>query len=63
MVGFTADAATDLPTTTGAYDETHNGSDDAFVSKFNDTLTTLIESTFLGGGGLDGGLSHLRGCK
>ena len=33
--------STDLPTTTGAYDELHNGQEDAFLSKFG--TTTYIE--------------------
>jgi len=37
------------PTTVGAYDETHNGGDDAFVSKINNALTVLMSSTFIGG--------------
>ena len=54
VTGCTVDAGvTDLPTTTGAYDEVHNGSVDVFVAKFNNTLTTLSASTFLGGSGSD----------
>ncbi|MDN3511894.1 MAG: SBBP repeat-containing protein, partial [Candidatus Jettenia sp.] len=49
VTGFTADAETDLPTTPGAYDTSHNGSSDVFVSKFNSGLTSLLASTFLGG--------------
>lgn len=41
--------STDFPTTTGAYDETSNGNDDAFVAKINSDLTALIASTYLGG--------------
>lgn len=40
------------PTTAGAYDRTISGSD-AFVSKLNPGLTTLIASTYLGGAGSD----------
>jgi hypothetical protein len=39
-----------FPTTAGAFDETHNGNDDAFLSKLNATGTALLNSTFLGGG-------------
>ena len=39
----------DFPTTGGAYDETHNGFTDAFVSVLDPTLSTLLYSTFLGG--------------
>jgi hypothetical protein len=39
-----------FPTTPGAYARTHNGDyTDAFVSKLNGQLTTLLASTFLGG--------------
>ncbi len=39
----------DFPTTTGAYDQTHNGGYDAFVVKFDNTLNNLQASTFIGG--------------
>ncbi|MCK7479257.1 MAG: SBBP repeat-containing protein [Candidatus Moduliflexus flocculans] len=43
-----------FPTTAGAYDQTYNeesfyGFGDAFVVKFNNELTALLASTFLGG--------------
>ena len=47
--------STDLPTTEGAYDETYNGDWDVFVSKFNNNLTKLSASTFLGGSNEDRG--------
>ncbi|MHC4698111.1 MAG: DUF7948 domain-containing protein [Planctomycetota bacterium] len=46
---------TGFPTTPGAYSESYNGDggegvgDDAFVSKFDGDLATLVASTFLGG--------------
>ena len=42
-----------FPTTPGAYDLTFNSSDysDAFISKLNTNLTTLLASTYLGGNG------------
>lgn len=42
-----------FPTTTGAYAEVHQGTWDATVSKFSPDLTTLLYSTYLGGGGAD----------
>jgi len=47
VIGETNSAT--FPTTTGAFDETHNGDFDAFVAKLNDTGSTLSYATYLGG--------------
>lgn len=48
----------DYPTTPGAYDPTYNGGiSDVIVSKFNNNLTTLLASTYIGGTDDDGGYS------
>jgi hypothetical protein len=44
---------TGFPTTAGAFDQTFNGSEDAFVTKFNPAGSALVFSTFLGGSGKD----------
>jgi len=42
-----------FPTTPGAYDTTHNGTYDAFVTRLDPTGGSLLWSTFLGGGATD----------
>jgi hypothetical protein len=44
---------TAFPTTAGAFDQTYNGGEDAFVTKFNPAGTALVFSTFLGGSAKD----------
>lgn len=41
------------PTTDGAFDRTHKGNDDGFVTKMNLSLSTLLYSTFFGGSNFD----------
>ncbi|MEJ7849437.1 MAG: SBBP repeat-containing protein [Pyrinomonadaceae bacterium] len=60
LIGETRDAVNNnYPTTTGAYDRTHNGNFDVFVTKLNPTGSALVYSTYLGGSDWDrgGGIS------
>ena len=45
--------SSDFPTTSGCYDSTHNGDTDTVVYKFNQDLTELMYSTYIGGSGRD----------
>ncbi|KAA3624267.1 MAG: hypothetical protein DWQ02_23285, partial [Bacteroidetes bacterium] len=45
--------STDYPVTENAFDQTHNGDRDIFVSRFSFDLTALLESTYIGGGDND----------
>jgi len=47
----------DFPTTPGSLDTTYNGSQDAFVAKLDSTGSSLLYSTYLGGGDVDYGWS------
>ena len=49
--GITESAS--FPTTVGAFDRSHNGTYDIFVSKLGSSLTTLKASTFVGGADWD----------
>src|SRR5829696_7399649 len=49
-------SSTDYPTTTGAFDRTHNGFIDAFVTKLNASGSALAYSTGLGSMGEDEGV-------
>jgi hypothetical protein len=46
-----------FPTTAGSFSGSFNGVKDAFVSKFSNDLSTLLVSTFIGGGSWDNGHS------
>ncbi len=48
--------ASDFPIV-GGYDNTFQGSADVFIAKFNNTLSSLLASTYLGGGYFDYGNS------
>jgi len=43
----------DFPTTSGCYDDSYNGGQDAFISKLSNDLSTLISSTYIGGSAND----------
>lgn len=49
--------SSDFPTTSGVYSPSHNGLYDVFISKFDENLTSLIASTYLGGSDSDSGRS------
>jgi hypothetical protein len=53
LAGYTT--STDFPTTSGAYQVNNAGNTDAFVTKLDPTGTSLVYSTYLGGGGIDYG--------
>jgi hypothetical protein len=53
VTGLTASTA--FPTTSGAYDTTHNGLFDAFVTKLNAAGSALLYSTFIGGDSFEEG--------
>ena len=53
MTGFAG--ANDFPTTPGAFDQSHNGRNDVYVTKFNPSGSALAYSTFIGGSQLDTG--------
>ena len=48
-------ATSNFPVTGGSYDTSFNGNTDVFVAKFNYSGTSLLYSTFIGGGSADCG--------
>ena len=52
IAGYTESA--NYPVTEDAFDTGYNGGRDAFISKFDSDLTTLLASTFVGGSGDEG---------
>ncbi len=60
VTGYTFGATTPFPTTAGAYDTSHNGFSDIFVTKLNPGGSELTYSTFIGGGSNDSGLGLVR---
>ncbi len=55
VTGWTSPGTFDLPTTSGAFDESHNGDRDVFVTKLNPSGSGLVYSTFIGGSASDQG--------
>ncbi len=51
VTGYTA--SVDFPTKSGAYDENIKGSQDVFVAKVDESLTSLLASTYIGGSSYD----------
>jgi hypothetical protein len=50
VAGFTSGS---FPGTSGGAQASHGGDFDAFVARLNDTLTSLQQATYVGGGGID----------
>ncbi|MDN3515837.1 MAG: SBBP repeat-containing protein [Candidatus Brocadia sp.] len=50
-------SSSNFPTTAGSYDANLSGSQDAFVSKLDSDLTSLLASAYLGGSGNETGFS------
>ncbi|MGE3465591.1 MAG: beta strand repeat-containing protein [Pyrinomonadaceae bacterium] len=55
ITGNTSGGASAYPTTAGAFDTTHNGSNDVFVTKLNAAGSDLLYSTFIGGSSTESG--------
>ncbi len=50
--------SSDLPTTPGTFQNTYAGNGDMFMSFFDSNVTTLLDSTYLGGVNLDTGYAN-----
>jgi len=53
ITGLTS--SSNFPTTAGAYDESHNGDNDAFICHLSSDGSELLMSTYIGGSGRDAG--------
>lgn len=53
IAGYAEEGDVDFPTTSGGYDTIHDGQNDAFVTKLNPSGSSLVYSTFIGGGASD----------
>jgi gliding motility-associated-like protein len=54
LIVFGTTSSTNFPTSTNAYDRTHNGGVDIFITRFNSLGSAIIGSTYLGGSLNDG---------
>jgi gliding motility-associated-like protein len=54
IVIASATRSTNLPVSATAFQATNGGQQDGFIAKFNETLTTLVFSSYIGGSGSDG---------
>jgi hypothetical protein len=61
VTGFTSSSG--FPATLGAYDTSFNGGIDVFVAKLSGSGSTLLWSTFLGGGGDEVGYALVMGSS
>ena len=54
LIIFGSSSSNNLAITAGAYDATANGASDMYIAHFNNSGSTLIGSTYIGGSGTDG---------
>ena len=50
--------STNLPTTAGTFQTVYGGNGDSFITVLNPTLSQLVDSTYVGGSGLDVGVAR-----